>query len=565
VTQRLGRNALVLAGYAAVSFAYFGFRLASHPGRSLIGYGRDPQIFVWSFAWYLHALETFQNPFYTHVIYAPTGVNLAWTTTVPGLAFAFAPVTAIFGPDVGYNLAAMLAPALSAFTAYLLCRHVTRSTWASIVGGYLFGFSSYLLGQEQGHLHVTSVFLIPLIALATIRYLRAEIDGRSFGLRLGILFGLQLWISTEILVTSALVLALGLVLAFALIRGTRERIRHMWRPVLGAIGLTALIGAPLVYYLATGFQSGSINQPAAFDGDLLNFLLPTQFIWIGGQWFLSTSVHFKGNDSEAGAYLGIPTLVIVVWYALSVRRSAIARFLIAALALAVLLTLGTAVIVKGHREAWLPWSEIVSWPVFDNVLPARFAMYGSLAAAVIVAVWTAGRRGVVYWLLPALAVAALVPDLSRSYYVVHPERWAFFTQAMYKGCVPKNDNLLILPYGANDNSTLWQAESNFWFRIPEGYLAPQPPKSFMAGDPMVQQSQSPYYRPSVQDLLGFVHRKKVDRVASVVIYVPPSGEQMHSFGALSGFGGMYLAPGCGYPSLQTGIHPTPPHPPHPGG
>jgi hypothetical protein len=563
VTRRdAGRGALVLLGYTAVAFAYFGYRLVSHPGRDLIGYGRDPQIFVWSFAWMLHAIETWQNPFYSHAIYAPTGINLAWATSVPGLALLYSPVTAIFGPDVSYNLAAMLAPALSAFTAYLLCRHVTRSTWAALVGGYLFGFSSYMLGEEEGHLHVTSVFLVPLIALAALRYLRGEIEGRGLGWRLGVLFGLQLWISTEVLVTAALALAVGLVLAAALLPATRPRIRTIWRPLAGAVGLTVLIGAPLVYYLATGFQSGSINIPSIFDGDLLNFLLPTRFVWAGGQWFLSTSEHFQGNNAEAGAYLGIPTLVIVIWFAFSARRSAATRFLLAGLGLAALLTLGTALVVKSHREFWLPWDEVARLPIFDNVLPARFALYGALAAAVIVAVWTSGRRGVAHWLLPALAVAALVPDLSRADYVVHPERWAFFTAGTYKACVPKNENLLILPFGAQDNSTLWQAESNFWFRIPEGYLAPAPPARFMDGDPLVEQSEGAYYNPTIPQILAFVHRKKVDRVASVIIYQPPTGEQMHSFGVLYGGGGMYVAPGCGYPSLQTGIHPTPPHPAH---
>ena len=156
-----------------------------HPGRDLVGYGRDPQIFVWSFAWWLHAIETFQNPFVSHAIYAPGGINLAWATTVPGLAVLFAPVTALFGPAVSYNLAAMLLPAAAAFTAYLLCKHLTRSTWAALVGGYLFGFSSYMLGQSQGHMHMTSVFLLPLIALATTRYLQGELDGRGFAWRLG--------------------------------------------------------------------------------------------------------------------------------------------------------------------------------------------------------------------------------------------------------------------------------------------------------------------------------------------------------------------------------------------
>ena len=57
--------------------------IAAHPGRYLIGYGRDPQIFVWSFAWWLHAVETWQNPFVSHAIYAPDGVNLVWVDERP--------------------------------------------------------------------------------------------------------------------------------------------------------------------------------------------------------------------------------------------------------------------------------------------------------------------------------------------------------------------------------------------------------------------------------------------------------------------------------------------------
>ena len=171
------------------------------PGRYLVGYGRDPEIFVWSFAWWLHAIETFQNPFVSHAIYAPGGINLAWATTVPGLAVALRAghraVRARRSPTTSRRCSCR---PLAAFTAYLLCRHLTRSTWASLVGGYLFGFSSYMLGQSQGHMHMTSVFLLPLIALATTRYLQGELDGRGFAWRLGLLFGLEVWLSTEVLV-----------------------------------------------------------------------------------------------------------------------------------------------------------------------------------------------------------------------------------------------------------------------------------------------------------------------------------------------------------------------------
>ena len=189
---------------------YFGARLAAHPGRYLIGYGRDPQIFVWSFAWWLHALETLAEP-----VRQPCDLRAGRGQPRLGddRPRARAPVHAdhrALRPGASPTTSPRCSlPALAAFTAYLLCRHLTRSLWAALVGGYLFGFSSYMLGQQQGHLHMTAVFLLPLIALATIRYLQGELDGRGFAWRLGVLFGLQFWLSTELLVTAALALALG--------------------------------------------------------------------------------------------------------------------------------------------------------------------------------------------------------------------------------------------------------------------------------------------------------------------------------------------------------------------
>ena len=50
-----------------------------------------------------------------------------------------------------------------------------RSFWPSLAGGYLFGFSSYMLGQEEGHLHMTAVALLPLVALVLLRHLRGDL------------------------------------------------------------------------------------------------------------------------------------------------------------------------------------------------------------------------------------------------------------------------------------------------------------------------------------------------------------------------------------------------------
>jgi len=551
-----------LLGYLAISFLYFGRPIAAHPGRYLVGYARDPEIFVWSFAWYLHALETWQNPFVSHAIYAPGGINLAWATTVPGLAFLLAPVTALFGPAAAYNTAAILVPALSAFTAYVLCRAVTRSLWPSLVGGYLFGFSSYMLGQEQGHLHMTSVFLLPLIALVTLRYLRRELSSRGYAWRLGVLFGLQFWLSTEVLVTAAIALAAGLALAFWLVPSTRPRLRAAPRPLLEAIGIALLVAAPLVAFAITGFQSGSINAPpAVFDADLANFVVPTRFVWAGGDLFPGLAAHFRGGQAESGAYLGLPVLLILVLFARRAHRSPAGRYLIAAVLLAALAALGTGLAIRGHIRAWLPWRLVAGLPVLDNVLPTRFSVYTTLAAAVAVALWTAAARGWLRYALPALAVAALVPDLARADYRVHPERWGFFTAKTYKVCFPKGESIAIFPFGAFDDSTLWQAESGFWFRMPEGYLAPTPPRSSYR-DPLVRILTDTLENPTPDQIAAFARRQHVDRIVSVDIYVHPNATEMHRFGPVQESGGVLISPACGYPSMQKGIHPTPAHPEH---
>jgi hypothetical protein len=559
VTRRYRANALVFLGYAAAAFFYLGARIAAHPGRYLIGYGRDPQIFVWSFAWWPHAIGNWQNPIISRAVYAPEGINLAWATTVPALSLAFTPITLLFGPVASYNVAAILMPAASAWTAYLLCRHLTRRLWPALVGGYLYGFSSYMIGQTEGHVHMTSIFLLPLIALAVVRYLQEEIGGRGLAWRLGALYGIQFALSTEVFFTAALMLAAGLVLAYVLAAPARPRLRAAFIPLLSGAAIAAVIASPLIYYALTGFQRQSINSPDAYNGDLLNFVVPTHLIAIGGSALRHLSGRFRGNDAERGAYIGLPTLAIACWYFVDASRSAVRRFLLAALAVAVLLTLGTELVVEGSSVFPLPWKEIAGRPLFNNVLPARFAAYVSLTAAVIVAFWTASRRGVLSWALPALAVAALVPAFWLPDFRSHPERWPFFTTSAYKGCIPKNENVAIFPFGYKDDSMLWQAESGFWFRMPEGYLAPDPPAANIDHDPVIQMLSYTLADPTPDQIVGLVQRKKIDRIVSVVIYVHPNGTEMHRFGQVQFIGGVSIAPACGYPSLQKGIEPSPPY------
>ncbi len=558
---------LVLLGYAAVSFAFFGWRLLPHPGRVVVGDGFDPQIFIWSFAWWPHAIATWTNPFVSHAIYAPSGVNLAWTASAPGLAVAFAPVTALFGPVAAYNAAIVLLPALAAWTAFLLCRHLTGSTWASLVGGYLFGFSAYVLDELwPGHPNLIGVFLVPLVALAVLRYVEGELDGRGLAWRLGLLLALQLWISTEIAFTLTLALAIGGALAFGLVRAARPRLRSSLGPIAAGYGLAVVLAAPLVAYTLIGFVPGTIwNGGASGSGtnqtgtDLLNFVAPAATIGIGRVWAVPANLNAGGG---ADGYLGLPTLLIVVLFAIRARRSPGARFLLAAFATAAVLALGTALWLDGHRLVGLPWWRAARHlPVLDNVFAFRFALYVSLGAAVVVALWTATARGRIYprpYVLPLLAMLALVPTVwgaaRASFAPRRPRQPAFFTTRAYRSCLRRNETLAIFPFGEGGGSLLWQAETGFWFRLAADGLQPvtkhgERLTSFERDQVVFDLDFAEIGRPTADRLLAFAADHGVDRIVTVAGAGYPSRAQLRRFGPTQAIGGVLVSPACGDPPL----------------
>ena len=93
-----------------------------------------------------------------------------------------------------------------------------------LFGGYLFGFSSFALAHEfGGHLNLTGVFIVPLIALALVRFVRGELGRRGLAVRIGVMLAVEFSISTEVTVTLTIMLIAGLVLAIVLLAEATSR------------------------------------------------------------------------------------------------------------------------------------------------------------------------------------------------------------------------------------------------------------------------------------------------------------------------------------------------------
>ncbi len=473
----------VLSGYAVLSFLLFGLRLLLEPGRQYIGEPNDPQIPIWSFAWWPHALAHGLNPLVTHVVWAPHGVDLVWANTLPALAVALAPVTLALGAVTAYNAAAVLLPALAAWTAFLLCRRLTGRDLPSLLGGYLFGFSSYVLAHMAGQPQLTAVFCLPLVALLLLRYLDGELSRRRLALLLGLVLGLQLYLALEVAFSLTVALAGGLLLALLLLPERRTRLLAAVQPVVAAYALAALLAAPILYYALTDLRRAGFQPPGEFRADLANLVLPTHVEAVGAGWAQTLASRFAANETEQGAFLGPPLLAVVALYAWQRRRSGGARFLVACLLLALYAALGPELTVAGHDLLPLPTifgHEQIGQhhlPVLDNTLPVRFVLYLWLAAAVAAALWAARARGPAAWSLAGLAALVLVPNPTvwRTTY----ELPAFFTQARYRPCLPPNANVLPEPIGSGGQAMLWQVADAFRFRLAGGRLQTSPPSAFL--------------------------------------------------------------------------------------
>ncbi len=524
--DRLGLAAL--GGYGVIAFLYFGLRLLLEPGRQYIGQYDDPQIPIWSFAWWPHAILHWQNPFFTHAVWAPDGINLTWTNANPGPALIFAPLTWIFGPVASYNTAAVLMPALSAWAAFLLCRHLTHAVWPSLVGGYIFGFSSYVLGHIAGELQLTAIFIVPLIALVVLRYCEGGLTARGLSLRLGLLLALQLLFSMELVFTVTIALACALVLAFIFFPASRRRFVSLLAPLTAAYALAGILTAPFLYYALTGVKLAAFIPPTGYRSDLVNIFLPTNLEAVGA-WAHHVANHFPGNYTERGAFVGPAVLVIVVWFAWRRLRTPAGRFLIASLLLATYAALGSELTVFGHSVLPLPTPfghdtlnlpvvGLTHIPLFNNTLPVRFVMYASLATGVIVALWTSARpagAAVTRFGLPAVAVLALVPNPYVSTWATTFSVPQFFTSSAYRSCLSPGEIVLPEPVGSGGQQLLWQVASGFRFRMAGGRLATSPPSAFLHPSALAQISVGYPPVPNQTQLLRAYIRAK--HVTSVIV------------------------------------------------
>lgn len=477
LARRFVSGVIPLALYVAAALALFCRDMGSG---SIFQPGIDPIVYVWCLNWWPYAILHHLDPSVSTFIWHPTGFPMWWANSIPTLAAILAPITLTLGPVASWNVIMTMTPAINAYAAFLLLRYLTKSAAASFIGGLLFGFSSYVVAAQLGHVSLSLVPFVPLSTLLVIKRAREEVSRTRFIAALAILAVLQFGISTEVLATSAF---FGLITFAVFYRRYRELdFLGVAIDALIAGVIAVLVLSPALYHMVIGAKElpTVINPPKMFSTDVLNLLIPNPTTWLGSETFSAVSSKFTGNFSEQGAYIGIGLFVIGLFSIHKNLSERWARPLLTMLVLAFVFSLGPYLWLGGHMiHIPLPWIIFTKVPVIRHALPSRFTLYMWLALSIFVAAWLAQSEGdrramVRRYTLAAAAFLFLLPNPAWFKFGDVPVP-KLFERGTAEKILGANANVVVLPFGYLGNSLFWQLQSGMEFKMAGGYVgfAPQ--------------------------------------------------------------------------------------------
>ena len=404
------------------------------------------------------------------------------------LGLITAPFAPIFSPVVRANLLLVLAMPISATAAFVVLRKWRVWGPAAALGGLLYGFSPYMIGQSIAHLDLLFVPLPPFIALTIASVLQNRGSSGRLGVQLGLLVVAQYLISPEVL-TSVAILTVAALVCIAI--RDPANVRRMAHNAAGATGIALVVASALLVYPVwmsffgpqhfTGPPSATTNP---YHNDLLSSLVPTPEQRVSlGMRSLGNRLALRGGVEEADGYIGGPLLILTAILAWWSRRSPRMQLVVVLMLFAALLSLGPHLAIDGHlTDIPLPFLALDHLPVLDSMLPSRLslAVDACLAAAIAFGLddmrrapegaWIRRRRGGTVF--ATVTLAALVLTQIPVWPDTFADASAVALPAALTRAIPTGDPVAITyPYETvySNEPMLWQAEDGFRFRLLGGY------------------------------------------------------------------------------------------------
>ncbi|MBX3010721.1 MAG: hypothetical protein KF832_04405 [Caldilineaceae bacterium] len=385
------------------------------PGDSFDGWQN-----YWNLWWMKIALvERHQSPFFTDLLYYPTGVGLYFHTLNPFNGLLTLPIQLSNGLFLAYNTVVFFSWTLAGYGVYLLTRWLIAqsrygvakpsSAVAAFVAGAIFTFAPFHMAHLLGHMQVMSLQWIPFYILCLLQAIDAY-QRRKPWLRRALLAGFFLTLTglCDWYFVLYLFFFTALVMLWQLRVGLRAHTQPAkWPKVLAAVFPPAVAGLFMLLLLSPvlipmvreATQFSFMVRPTSdlyiLSASLLDFLVPNRLhtLW------RPESFAWPGNQiapvSERTISLGyVPLLLAVV--ALWRWRPVVRFWAIAALCF-LLLAMGPQLHFGNITEANIPTTLATTTPewtpfaLLNRTVPfmrisrsvSRYALIVQLAIAIL--------------------------------------------------------------------------------------------------------------------------------------------------------------------------------------
>jgi hypothetical protein len=346
---------------------------------------------VWNMWWVNFSVtHLHQLPWHTTYLHYPYGTSLVGQTLNPFNGFVAIILLKFLSLVQAYNTMVVFSFVFGGITAFWLCYFFTKKYVPSLIGGFIFTFSSYHFAHAIGHMQLVSLEWIPLFILLWWQLLTKP----RYRTVVGSAVVLLLVLLCDYYYFLYCVGAAVLILIFLWRRKELAdfKLRSNWRPWTVFLVLGAIILLPLPLKLLIDNHRDPLlgaHDARLFSTDLFSMVIT------GGFWHFASITHWywrhvKAYIAESSVYFGISTLVLIAiafW-----KRNKIHTYAVFWLTLGlifVICSMGPRLMAIGHsiNRAPLPYAllEKIIPPLKLSGDPDRFIVMAFLAASVLAA------------------------------------------------------------------------------------------------------------------------------------------------------------------------------------
>jgi hypothetical protein len=489
--------------------------IANEPGEV------DGYLGIWNIWWAAQALQRWQDPYFTPLLFWPQGLDLFWQTLSLPQGLLALPFTLTLGPLPAYNLLILLSFVLGGYFAFLFIRYALRGQgtgdggqgggqegeWGreipaphasrltphdlgALIGGAVYAFAPFHMQKVlDAQLEVASVQWLPLWALATLVLL--ERRRWPWAILSGLLLlwvGLGTWYyGLFALMASAVMAGLWAIRECRMQGSGHFHIPHsafridlrslLWG--LAPIGIWFVIMGPRLLSLAqtgdTLLGDARVEQQDAI-ADLISFWLPNPNHPLWGQAVTNAYTAMHPNEILWNVAFGLVGTALALVGVAAAWRSQWRWLALGAFAAA--MALGAEIVVAGwHTGVPGPYALIRDLPgVRSSHRPNHFVLISILTTALFAGAGATVLLGRATRAAPPLAAALLAA-------IVAIDGWAGGAP-LFQRPVPQPYLSMPAPDGAilpvplhlnfSNSENLWYQTFHRW-PIVGGFIGREPP------------------------------------------------------------------------------------------